>query len=182
MTVEVMTRGVTALDAMDRDRLAEHLRACCGSSHWVDAMIARRPFTTLAALLTASDDVCKSMSREDWLEAFSHHPRLGELQAAVQQGERAKGWSAREQAGLMTAGTDVRTALAAANVAYEERFGFICIICATGKDPEELLAITRARLGNSPKIELRIAAEEQRKITRIRLERLLRDLGAPAAS
>ena len=182
MMTEVMARGTSALDAMDRDRLSEYLRACCGSSHWVDAMIARRPFTTATAVLAASDEVCKSLSREDWLESFTHHPRLGESQAAVEQGERARGWSAREQAGLMTAGTDVRTALAAANVAYEERFGFICIICAAGKDPEELLAVTRARLGNSPKIELRIAAEEQRKITRLRLERLLRDLGTPVSA
>ena len=181
MTHDLMTRGVAALDAMDRDRLAEHLRACCGSTHWTDAMIARRPFASPAAVLTASDEVCKTLNREDWLEAFSHHPRLGESRAAVEQGERAKGWSAGEQAGLMTAGTDVRTALAAANVAYEARFGFICIICAAGKDPEELLAVTRARLGNSPKIELRIAAEEQRKITRLRLEKLMRDLGKGAA-
>ena len=170
--MDVQARSVAALNAMQREQLAEHLRACCGSERWVERMIARRPFANPEAVLAASDAVCKSLAAEDWLEAFAHHPRLGETRAAVPQGARARGWSAGEQAGLADAGGDLRAALAAANAAYEQQFGYICIICATGRDSEELLAITRARLGNTPKIELRIAAEEQRKIARLRLRKL----------
>jgi OHCU decarboxylase len=173
---------VVALNAMPRDELAMHLRACCGSGRWVERMIARRPWTSLDDLLASSDDVCRVLRPEDWMEAFSHHPRLGETQAAVPQGERARGWSAGEQAALTGAAAELRQALAAANAAYEQQFGYICIVCAAGKDSEELLAVTRARLGNSPQIELRIAAEEQRKIARLRLHKLCRDAEAGGAT
>lgn len=166
---------VAALNAMPRDDLARHLRACCGSARWVERMIARRPWTSLDDLLESSDDVCRALRPEDWMEAFAHHPRLGESQSALPQDDRARGWSAGEQAALSGAAVELKRALAAANAAYERQFGYICIVCAAGKDSEELLAVTRARLGNAPQIELRIAAEEQRKITRLRLQKLCRD-------
>lgn len=178
MMTDTVARDIARLNAMPADELATQLRACCGSTAWVERMIARRPWPSAEALLAACDDVCRTLGREDWLEAFAHHPRLGESRAAVEQDARARGWSAREQSGMSDAASEVRAALAAANAAYEARFGFICIICATGRDSEELLAITRARLGNDPKIELRIAAEEQRKITRLRLQRLFHDTPA----
>lgn len=171
--------GVARLNAMPVTELAECLRACCGSSRWVTRMIARRPFPAPEAVLSAADDVCRTLTRDDWLEAFAHHPRLGEAMARTPAGERAAGWSLGEQAALATAGVDVRTALAAANEAYEREFGYICIVCPSGKDSEELLAVTRARLGNKAAIELKIAAEEQRKITHLRLNKLFRD--APIA-
>lgn len=176
MNDTVVRNSVARLNAMPRQELALHLQACCGSMRWVDGMIARRPWLTPAAVLAASDDVCRILSREDWLEAFAHHPRLGESRAAVTQDARARGWSAREQGGLSTAAVELKTALAAANEAYEAAFGYICIICAEGRDAEELLAITRARLSNAPKIEMRIASEEQRKITRLRLQKLFHDM------
>jgi OHCU decarboxylase len=170
-----LARSVAKLNAMPLDELTAHLRACCGSTRWVERMIARRPFASPDAVLGASDAVFRGLSEEDWMEAFRHHPRIGESHAAVPQDARAESWSAGEQSGLSNAGAAVRTALASANDAYEQQFGYICIICATGKDSEELLAITRARLGNTPQIELRIAAEEQRKITRLRLRKLFLD-------
>ena len=169
-------RTVAELNAMPREALAAHLRACCGSARWVERMIARRPWTSLDDLLASSDEVGRALGDDDWFEAFSHHPRLGESQAAAPQDARARGWSAGEQAALSGAAAELRRALASANTAYERQFGYICIVCATGKDPEELLAITRARLGNTPQIELRIAAEEQRKITRLRLRKLCQDV------
>ena len=169
-------RGLAHLNTMPADELAEHLRACCGSSHWVDRMVALRPFASTESMLSASDEVGRTLTREDWLEAFNHHPRLGESAASVPQGDRARAWSEKEQASLADVGSDLRTALAHANAMYEQRFGYICIICASGRDSEELLAITRARMGNAPGIELRIAAEEQRKITRLRLQKLLLSL------
>lgn len=182
MNEAIAKQNVARLNAMPTAELAELLRACCGSARWVEGMIARRPWMTPAAVLAASDDVCRKLGTEDWLEAFAHHPRLGESRAAVAQDERARDWSAREQGSLTTAASDVKVALAAANEAYEATFGFICIICAEGRDPEELLAITKARLSNAPNIELRIASEEQRKITRLRLLKLFNDLGTKGPS
>lgn len=95
--------------------------------------------------------------------------------SAVVQGERGAEWSSREQAGIETAGDDVREALAAVNKEYERRFGYIYIVCATGKTPEEMLALARKRLRNAAAVEIRVAAEEQRSITRIRLEKLLEE-------
>jgi OHCU decarboxylase len=182
MTPEIAGRAVTRFNTMPASELAEVLRACCGSTQWVERMAARRPFASTAALLSACDEVCRTLSRDEWLEAFAHHPRLGESRAQVAQDERARAWSEREQSGFATAQDDVRAALAAANTLYEQQFGYICIICAAGKDPEELLAVTRARLSNTPQIELRIAADEQRKITRLRLQKLVHDLGAAEPS
>jgi 2-oxo-4-hydroxy-4-carboxy-5-ureidoimidazoline decarboxylase len=164
---------VAELDAMPAGRAAELFRACCGAARWVEEMVARRPFRTRDAMFSAADEVWRSLDAADWREAFSHHPRIGERTGAVPQSERARAWSGGEQAGMHDAAAELRTALARANAVYEARFGYICIICATGKSAEELLAITRARLENAPLVELRVAEEEQRKITRLRLEKLL---------
>jgi OHCU decarboxylase len=164
--------AVGRLNALPADAASAELRACCGASRWTDGMVARRPYPSVDAVLDAADEVWRGVDPDDWLEAFAHHPRLGESVAAAAQDERARDWSAREQGSLGDAAAELRVALAAANAAYERRFGYICIICATGKDPEELLAITRARLSNAPEVELRVAAEEQRKITRLRLRKL----------
>jgi OHCU decarboxylase len=136
-------------------------------------MLAKRPFRSLPVLLDAADEVWWSLGKAEWLEAFAHHPRIGESRAAAAQSDQARGWSGAEQGGMGDAARSVREELAAANAAYEERFGHICIICATGKSAGELLEITQSRLSNAPGIELRIAAEEQRKITRLRLEKLV---------
>jgi OHCU decarboxylase len=166
---------VAELDAMPAERAAELLRACCGAARWVSAMLARRPFGSEPALLRAADEVWQALDPTDWREAFAHHPRLGEAQSTAPQDERARGWSSTEQVGLRDAATDVLVQLVDANARYEARFGYICIICATGRGAEEMLAITRARLGNSAEVELRVSAEEQRRITRLRLEKLLHD-------
>jgi OHCU decarboxylase len=178
MSGAAINGALARLNAMPQTELAEHLRECCGSTHWIEQMTARRPFASTDNLLAASDDACRVLTREDWIEAFEHHPRLGESVASVPQGARGRAWSAKEQSSLADVGTDLRSALASANSTYEARFGYICIICASGRDSEELLAITRARLGNAPNIELRIAAEEQRKITRLRLQKLILDLAS----
>lgn len=172
---------VATLDTMPRPRAAELLRACCGSTAWVNGMLGRRPFRSRDALLRAADEVWKALDAPDWLEAFAHHPRLGESKSAAPQDERARDWSAGEQAGLRDAATPVRAALARANAAYVARFGYICIICATGKRADELLAITEARLTNDPATELAVAAEEQRRITALRLDKLVATLGTASS-
>lgn len=167
--------AVAELDKMTESAAAELLADCCGSSRWVSGMIAARPFGSRDSVLSAADRIWSSLSASDWVEAFEHHPRIGERTSAVAQGERGAEWSSREQAGIETAGDDVRKALAGVNQEYERRFGYIYIVCATGKTPEEMLALAHKRLRNAAAAEVRVAAEEQRKITRMRLEKLLEE-------
>ena len=148
---------------------------CCGSTRWAREMAARRPFRGPADVHAAADAVWWALEPADWDEAFRAHPRIGERKAALSQGAQAAAWSAQEQAGAAGAGEDAAAALAEGNRAYEARFGRIYIVCATGKTAEEMLAILRARLANDPETELRTAAAEQAKITRLRLEKLLAD-------
>jgi OHCU decarboxylase len=139
-------------------------------------MIARRPFATLTQLLGAADEIWWTLDSADWLEAFAHHPRIGERQGSAQQSERASSWSADEQAGVATVAASARNELALINAEYEARFGFIYIVCATGKSVAELSTIARRRLGNEPKLELGVAAEEQRQITSLRLRKLITEI------
>lgn len=168
-----MAISVHQLDAMAEGDAADLLRSCCGSSHWVDAMVVRRPFRSPDALFAAADEVWAACSARDWLEAFDHHPRIGANCGAAVQSERAATWSAGEQSGLRSAAVTVQDELAEVNRAYEARFGHIYVVCATGKSAEEMLTIAQARMTNDPETELRVAAEEQRKITEIRLRKLL---------
>jgi OHCU decarboxylase len=146
---------------------AESLRECCDSSRWVSAMIERRPFGSRGEILEAADEIWKSLEPSDWLEAFAHHPRIGE--------QTKDSVAAREQSGVKTADDDTRTQLAQINRDYEQRFGYIYIVCATGKSAEEMLAIGRGRMKNDAATEIAVAAEEQRKITQLRLAKLLED-------
>ena len=124
-------------------------------------MAQLRPFESREVLLAAADEVWKSLGPDDWREAFAHHPRIG---------ERASGTAANEQSGMRSAADDVRARLAQANRDYEARFGYIYIVCATGRSADEMLDIVQERLNNEPETELKVAAEEQRKITQIRLK------------
>ena len=136
-------------------------------------MTSVRPFNGREELLTKGDQVWSSLSEDDWLEAFRAHPKIGEQKAAAAQSEQARNWSSQEQSGIEGAASATKTALAEGNQEYEERFGFIFIVCATRKSSAEMLAILNERLQNDPGTELRVAAEEQRKITQLRLEKLL---------
>ena len=150
---------------MTESDAAETLRTCCGSSRWVDAMTDRRPFRSRDALFKAADEEWNRTTERDWLEAFSHHPRIGD--------RATTGWAAGEQQGAHAATMTVQDELARINREYEEKFGHIYIVCATGKSAEEMLDIAKARMSNDRDSELRVAAEEQRKIMHIRLEKLL---------
>ena len=145
------------------------LATCCGARRWVERMNARRPFRDRDTLLAAARDEWLALEPADWLEAFTHHPRIGDRDALERRFAATAQLSGQEQAGINTAGADVLDALAAGNRAYEDRFGFIFIVCATGKRAEEMLGLLQARLENDRRTELRIAAEEQAKITEIRL-------------
>lgn len=164
---------VAELDAMPAAEASALLLECCGASRWVSEMIKRRPFKNREALLSVAGEIWQSLDTDDWLEAFSHHPRIGERSSAQPQTGRGNGWAAGEQSGMQGSGDEVRQALATANRQYEQRFGYIYIVCATGKSAEDMLAFARERLRNDPGTELLIAADEQRKITRLRLDKLL---------
>ena len=157
------------LDAAPPEAAREILSRACGSTRWVDRMMARRPFGRDAKMLTAARVEWFALSEPDWLEAFSHHPRIGDRAALESRFPQTHDLSAKEQSGIGIAGADVLTALAQANTDYFNRFGFIFIVCATGKSAEEMLALLLSRLQNDRPTELRIAAEEQAKITALRL-------------
>lgn len=147
------------------------LMDCCGSARWAASVTARRPYANVGALYKSADSVWWNLERADWLEAFSHHPQIGDKPATGS--ESARQWAAGEQADARTSSDDVKSRLARANRAYFEKFGYIYIVCATGKTAEGMLAILNQRLQNDPPSELSIAAEQQRLITRIRLDKLL---------
>ena len=133
-------------------------------------MLARRPFHTSAALLKAARDVWFGLSNADWREAFSHHPKIGDRDALKSRTDADL--PAREQEGVATASSEVMDELARGNREYEKAFGHIFIVCATGRSADEMLAVLRERVENDPHIEIRIAAEEQAKITDLRLLQL----------
>ena len=152
------------LNALSPAEARAALTRCCGSSRWVEGMLARRPWASSAALYADATTAWDGLARADVLEAFAAHPRIG--------GRAPDAWSRQEQAGAAGAGADVQRALAEVNDRYFERFGYIFIVCATGKTAGEMLELSKARLDNDPARELAIAAAEQAKITRLRLEKL----------
>jgi OHCU decarboxylase len=136
-------------------------------------MSAERPFESLDDLIGKADLVWWAHEPGDWLEAFLSHPKIGEKKAAVATSDQSKQWSAAEQAGIGDAANSTLATLAELNQKYEDKFGYIFIVCASGKSSDEMLAILRSRLENDPDEELRIAAAEQTKITELRLKKLL---------
>lgn len=161
------------LDAMSEDEARAALVRCCGASRFVDAMLARRPFRDDATLHDAAQRVWATMDRADILEAFEHHPRIGaDMNALRKKFSTTADLSAREQAGAINAHESELARLRDGNLAYEARFGHIFIVCATGKTAAQMADLLDARLGNDADTELRIAAAEQAKITRLRLDSL----------
>jgi 2-oxo-4-hydroxy-4-carboxy-5-ureidoimidazoline decarboxylase len=158
--------------AIDRVPLADAsrmLQACCGSSAWVERMLARRPFGSRETLFAAAREEWTGLTADDWREAFAHHPRIGDRESLAKRFPATHHLSAREQAGVAGAGHDVLDSLATDNERYLRKFGYIFIVCATGLTADDMLTMLRARLGNLPEIEIQIAAEEQMKITELRL-------------
>lgn len=164
--------NVDAINAMPPDALRPALARCCESRRWIDSMIADRPFANAGQLLTAAERNWRALGRTDWLEAFAGHPRIGDLDSIRKRFGATADLCHGEQSGVADAGESVIRALADGNREYEERFGYIFIVCATGKSAAEMFAILRSRLGNDADRELAIAADEQWKIMRLRLEKL----------
>ena len=171
-----MNQSLNRLNELSADDARSEFLKCCGSRAWAREMSAARPFATVKELLAESDRLWQALSEEDRLEAFRSHPKIGERKPAAGQSETAQAWSAQEQSRTQTASAEVLDALAERNREYENRFGFIFIICATGKSADEMLTMLERRMSNDYADELQIAAEEQRKITELRLKKLLEPL------
>lgn len=162
------------------DDAAAQILPCCGSKAWAREMAARRPLRDEVALMAASNDAWYKLNESDWTEAFDSHPRIGEsstlnpsTQGSSVQQSSSSAWATQEQKEVATAGDAVKIALAEGNREYEQKFGRIFIVCATGKSAAELLDILGRRLQNDAGTELHEAAEQQRQITQIRLRKWL---------
>jgi 2-oxo-4-hydroxy-4-carboxy-5-ureidoimidazoline decarboxylase len=161
------------LNAASELQARQLLARCCGASRWVDGMLARRPYASDDEVMAAADDVWAGVEEPDVLEAFGHHPEIGaSLDALREKFASTASWSAGEQSSVAAADEATVVRLRDGNVRYREKFGFIFIVCATGKSAQEMLALLEARLPNTREEELRIAAGEQGKITRLRLGKL----------
>ncbi|RYY14433.1 MAG: 2-oxo-4-hydroxy-4-carboxy-5-ureidoimidazoline decarboxylase [Cytophagaceae bacterium] len=152
---------------------AAALATCCGAAAWVAALNQAFPFATAEALYSEADRLWHRLSEADWREAFAHHPKIGDVNALREKFASTAAWAAGEQGAVRQATAETLEALAAGNDAYERQFGYIFIVCATGKSAAEMLALLQARLPNAPAAEMQIALTEQAKITRLRLEKLL---------
>jgi len=152
------------------------LSKCCGSSKWADQMIKARPFANKKKLLEAADRIWNSLAPPDWLEAFSHHPRIGKIEDPEAKFTSTQSWATEEQKGVQDAPRKVIQELAKENLDYEKRFNHVFLVCATGKTAEEMLALLRIRMKHTPDLELKTAAQEQINITHIRLEKLLNSI------
>jgi OHCU decarboxylase len=165
--------GLERLNSLPANEAEAEFGKCCGSINWARRMAAECPFANLNQLITIADRVWWSLDSDDWLEAFASHPKIGENKAASTTAAAGQDWAAQEQSGGQNAAEETARSLAELNRQYEEKFGYIYIVCATGKSSEEMLAILRERLPNDAETELRIAAREQSRITKLRLGKLI---------
>ncbi|MFN2516471.1 MAG: 2-oxo-4-hydroxy-4-carboxy-5-ureidoimidazoline decarboxylase [Pyrinomonadaceae bacterium] len=165
--------AVNRLNSLDPGQAEKEFLKCCGSGEWAKRMIVERPFEDFDDLIAKADHVWWLLEPHDWLEAFQSHPKIGQKKPDQQTSAEAQAWSEEEQSVARNATQKTKQALAALNDVYEEKFGYIFIVCATGKTSEEMLDILRHRLGNNPDEELRNAAAEQARITELRLMKLI---------
>ena len=163
------------LNALEDADARAAFERCCGAGRWVESMLAGRPYDSFPAVMAASDDAFDDLEDRDWMEAFRHHPMIGDVSELRKKFASTAAWAGAEQGGTAVASEATLRALAEENRAYADRFGYIFIVCATGKSADEMLGLLRLRLGNDADAEIGIAAEEQRKITGLRLMKLFEE-------
>ncbi|OZG70278.1 OHCU decarboxylase [Hahella sp. CCB-MM4] len=167
-----MNEGLERFNQLDEAEAVAMMETCCTAMRWCREIASRRPYSSLEQMLKAADEIWGTMEQDDVLEAFSGHPKIGDVNSLRAKYAHTAGLAGAEQGAVKQASEDVLQALKAANDEYEARNGFIFIVCATGKSAGEMLAILQQRLANDRQTELRIGAEEQGKITAIRLRKL----------
>lgn len=158
---------------LPKEVLVEELTKCCGSSAWVQRMLPFIPADDMVELLEDAEEQWWLCSEADWKEAFTHHPKIGDMDSLKKKFASTANWASGEQSGVQDANEKILEALAEGNRLYEEKFGYIFIVCATGKSATEMLELLQERLKNTPEEEIKIAADEQNKITKLRIEKLL---------
>lgn len=173
---------VKRINELSGDQLTKELLRCCGSRRWAEQMALHRPFADSDQLFSVSDKIWSSLDESDWIEAFSYHPKIGDVEVLRQKFASSGAWERKEQSGVQGAPEPVLHALHDGNQAYEDKFGYIFIVCASGKSAEEMLAILQSRLPNDAPREIRVAADEQNKITKIRLEKLCQEVPSQPTS
>ncbi len=161
------------LNALNEAEVWNEFIRCCGASKWALQMMQSLPFENVEALFARGESAFETLERSDWLEAFAHHPKIGDFDSLRSKFVATREWAGAEQAGTNAASEAVLRALAQGNHDYEKKFGWIFIICATGKSADEMLAALQARLQGDPGEELANAAEQQKQITRLRLSKLV---------
>ena len=152
---------------------AAEILSCCGSTAWAAQMAANRPYADEASLFAAAGACWQAMPEADWLEAFRSHPRIGETHAQSKTTAASAAWSRSEQSGMSEADAAILQRMQQGHREYEERFGRIFIVCASQKQPAELLRILESRLPNDPKAELLESAAQQQQIMQLRLRKWL---------
>lgn len=165
--------SAATLNALADDEARERFARCCVSRRWIGGMLAGRPYSDADAVRERARQVWQTLGEDDWLEAFEGHPKIGDVSSLRAKYAATGDLAASEQAGAAAASDALIERLARGNAAYEERFGFIFIVCATGRSAEALCATLEARLDNNRTEELAIAADEQLRILLLRLEQLL---------
>ena len=163
---------IAQFDHLPENRKRELLKQCCGSEQWVNNMLTVFPVEDLVELVEAAEEKWDELTEEDWKEAFDHHPKIGDVNSLKEKFADTAKWASGEQSGVNAADDDTLQQLAKDNEAYQKKYGFIFIVCATGKSAKEMLDILQTRLKNSEEEEIEIAAGEQLKITILRLEKL----------
>lgn len=158
---------------LPKEQLVTELIKCCGSSAWVNKMLPFIPADDMVELLEDAEEQWYKCTEADWKEAFAHHPKIGDVESLTKKFASTAQWASGEQSGIKAASRQTIEALAEGNLEYEKKFGYIFIICATGKSAEEMLALLQSRLPNNPEDEIQIATDEQNKITKLRIEKLL---------
>ena len=162
-----------SLNALTFSDANEQFETCCGAANWVEKMNQNRPFQNKDDLYQKAESIWYSLSSKDWLEAFTHHPKIGNIDSLRKKFHNTKSISTNEQSGVNDAVESTLEDLAESNQLYQDKFGFIFMICATGKSAAEMLALIKIRLTNNANAEMLNAAKEQNKITQLRLEKLL---------
>ena len=168
-----MNKVLARWNSLDSAAAAREALPCCGSQAWAAALAGRRPIADEASLIQASTSIWQDLPEEAWQEAFDSHPRIGQSHAQTHATEESLRWSAQEQRAAISGDDTAKLALDEANRRYEQKFGRIFIVCATGKTSAEILTILEARMRNDAATELRVAAEQQCQITELRLRRWL---------
>jgi len=171
-----MEPSIDSLNNLEREARRLLLERCCGAHRWVSDMLAQHPYRAWSQVRPAADDIWWNLSAADWREAFAHHPKIGDLDSLRAKFASTQAWAAGEQSQVQEATESVLQGLARGNEAYEAKFGYIFIVCATGKSAEVMLSLLQERLTHDPQTELRVAAEQQRQIMQLRLDKARQEL------